>query len=227
MGAVLGPVTDAVADTAPVASLKGVTKAYGDRLVLAGLDLDVDGGALTVVRGRSGAGKSMLLRILVGLEPPDAGRVELAGVDLAGLDRAGLARLRREHTAVVGQSVHLAETSDAMTNLDVARAVRGLPADSDGDLRRLEALDLGALRHRAVGLLSGGERQRAAVARALGVGARLVVLDEPSSQLDESSVERLATVLVAAARAGTAVVVASHDPVLVDAADVVVDLERP
>jgi ABC-type lipoprotein export system ATPase subunit len=220
------PVPEQAGEPGPVASLKDVTKAYGERVVLAGLDLDVPAGALTVIRGRSGAGKSTLLRVLVGLELPDAGRVELAGVDLAGLDRAGLARLRRDHAAVVGQSVHLAETSDAMTNLEVARAVRGLPADPEGDLRRLEALDLGALRHRAVRLLSGGERQRVAVARALGVGARLVVLDEPSSQFDEASVERLAAVLAAAARAGTGLVVASHDPVLVDAADVVVDLER-
>jgi ABC-type lipoprotein export system ATPase subunit len=226
-GALLGPVPEPGAGDGPVASLKGVTKAYGDRVVLAGLDLDVAGGALTVVRGRSGAGKSTLLRVLVGLELPDAGRAELAGIDLTGLDRDGLARLRREHAAVVGQDVHLAETSDAMTNLEVARAVRGLAADTDGDLRGLEALDLTALRHRAVRLLSGGERQRVAVARALGVGARLVLLDEPSSQLDEASVERLAAVLGAAARAGTAVVVASHDPVLVDAADTVVDLERP
>jgi ABC-type lipoprotein export system ATPase subunit len=207
--------------------LKAVTKAYGERVVLDGLDLDVPAAALTVVRGRSGAGKSTLLRVLVGLERPDTGRVELAGTDLAGLDRAGLARVRREHAAVVGQSVHLAETSDAATNLEVARAVRGLPPDPDGDLARLDALDLLPLRHRPVRVLSGGERQRVAVARALGVGARLVVLDEPSSQLDEASTERLAGVLVAAARAGTGVLVASHDPVLVAAADTVVDLEAP
>jgi ABC-type lipoprotein export system ATPase subunit len=212
---------------APVATLKAVTKAYGERVVLGGLDLDVPAAALTVVRGRSGAGKSTLLRVLVGLERPDAGRVELGGVDLGGLDRDGLARARREHAAVVGQSVHLAETSDAMRNLEVARAVRGLPADPEGDLARLDALDLLPLRDRPVRLLSGGERQRVAVARALGVGARLVVLDEPSSQLDEASAERLAAVLVAAARAGAGVLVASHDPVLVAAANQVVDLEAP
>ena len=220
----LPPAPGAVA-TGSVAALKGVSKAFGERVVLASLDLDVPAGALTVVRGRSGAGKSTLLRVLVGLERADAGRVELGGVDLTGLDRTGLARVRRENAAVVGQSVHLAETSDAVTNLEIARAVRGLPPDPDGDLGRLEALDLHALRYRLVRMLSGGERQRVAVARALGVGARLVVLDEPSSQLDESSAERLVRVLLAAAREGTGLLVASHDPVLVDAADQVVDLE--
>jgi ABC-type lipoprotein export system ATPase subunit len=219
------PAAPGAAETGPVASLKGVTKAFGDRVVLAGLDLDVPAAALTVVRGRSGAGKTTLLRVLVGLERPDAGRVELGGVDLTGLDRAGLARVRRDYAAVVGQSVHLAETSDAVTNLEIARAVRGLPPDPEGDLQRLEALDLSALRHRPVRMLSGGERQRVAVARALGVGARLVVLDEPTSQLDEASAERLLRVLLAVAREGTGLLVASHDPVLVDAAATVVDLE--
>jgi ABC-type lipoprotein export system ATPase subunit len=219
------PTAPVPVEPGPVASLKGVTKAFGARVVLSGLDLDVPAGALTVVRGRSGAGKSTLLRVLVGLERADAGRVELGGLDLAGLDRAGLARVRREHAAVVGQSVHLAETSDAGTNLEIARAVRGLPADPEGDLRRLEALDLAALRHRPVRVLSGGERQRVSVARALGVGARLVVLDEPSSQLDEASTERFVRVLLAAVHEGTGLLVASHDPVIVDAADQVVDLE--
>ena len=72
----------------PVASLKAVTKAYGERVVLAGLDLDVPGAALTVVRGRSGAGKSTLLRVLVGLERPDAGRVEAGRPRPDQLDRA-------------------------------------------------------------------------------------------------------------------------------------------
>ncbi len=219
------PAAPARVPAGPVAALKAVTKAYGERVVLDGLDLDVPARALTVVRGRSGAGKSTLLRVLVGLERPDAGVVELAGLDLAGLDRSGLARARREHAAVVGQAVHLAETSDAVTNLEVARAVRGLPPDPDGDLAWLDALGLLPLRHRPVRMLSGGERQRVAVARALGVGARLVVLDEPSSQLDEASTEQLAAVLAAAAGAGAGLLVASHDPALVDAADHVVDLE--
>jgi ABC-type lipoprotein export system ATPase subunit len=211
--------------TATLASLRGVRKAYGSRVVLAGVDLDVPAARLTVVRGRSGTGKSTLLRLLTGLDRPDTGTVTVDGVDLAGLDRAGLAALRRRLSAVVGQDVHLAETATTQANLELARVVRGLPADSAVTHRRLEALGLTGLAHREVRLLSGGERQRVAVARALVAGPRLVVLDEPSSQLDEASAERLAGVLVEAAVEGAAVLVASHDPVLVVVADVVVDLE--
>jgi ABC-type lipoprotein export system ATPase subunit len=210
-----------------LARLRGIGKAYGSRVVLSGVDLDVPVSRLTVVRGRSGTGKSTLLRLVIGLDRPDEGTVAVDGVDLSGLDRAGLAGLRRRLSAVVGQDIHLAETATALANLELARVVRGLPADVAVTHRWLEALGLAGLSHREVRLLSGGERQRVAVARALVAGPRLVVLDEPTSQLDEASAERLAGVLVEAAVDGAAVLVASHDPVLVGAADLVLDLEPP
>ncbi|WP_158220558.1 ATP-binding cassette domain-containing protein [Kineosporia sp. A_224] len=208
-----------------VAVACGVRKAYGDRVVLAGVDLDVRAGRLHVVRGRSGSGKSTLLRVLLGLERPDAGTVHLGGAVLADLDRAGLAALRRRTAAVVGQDVHLAETVDVRTNLELARAVRGQVPDAAHGDTVLDALGLLPLADREVRLLSGGERQRTAVARALATGPRLLVLDEPTSQLDEASAEGLARALRAAAAGGCAVLVASHDPVLVAAADEVDDLE--
>jgi ABC-type lipoprotein export system ATPase subunit len=208
-----------------IARLSGVAKGYPGRPVLVGLDLEVRTGEVLAVRGRSGAGKSTLLRLLVGLDRPDHGRVELDGTDLSGCDRAGLARLRRRIAAVVTQDVHLAEAADVAANLELARTVRGLPSDPAEVDRWLEALGLGGLRHRPVRLLSGGERQRTAVARALAVRPRLAVLDEPTSQLDEAAAEILAAVLAGAAGQGTAVVVATHDPVLVAGATRVVDLE--
>jgi len=212
-------------DRAPVGALDGVDKAYADRSVLRSVRLVVRAGRVHVVRGRSGAGKSTLLRVLLGLERPDTGRVVLDGTDLSTLDRSGLAEVRRRSAAVVGQDVHLAETVDVRTNLELARVVRGLPPDAAGCAAVLAGLGLTPLAGREVRLLSGGERQRTAVARALAVRPRLLVLDEPTSQLDEAWAERLAAVLRSVATDGCAVLVASHDPVLVDAADTVTDLE--
>jgi len=207
-----------------LARLSGVHRAYAGREVLRGVDCDVLAGRLVVVRGPSGTGKSTLLRLLIGLEPVDVGTVELDGDDLAGLGRDARARVRRGLVAYCGQDVQLAETADAATNLDLARTVRGLPRDDELVARVLERVDLAPLAARAARELSGGERQRLAVARGLAVAPRMLVCDEPSSQLDEAGAQRLAEVLVATARSGTAVVVATHDPVLIDVADEVLTL---
>jgi ABC-type lipoprotein export system ATPase subunit len=209
----------------PVVRATAVDKSYGDRVVLRGVSLEARAGQVHVVRGRSGSGKSTLLRVLLGLERPDSGQVVLNGTDLGSLGRAELADVRRRSAAVVGQDVHLAETVDARGNLELARAVRGQAPDVRGDDQLLEDLGIRALAHREVRLLSGGERQRTAVARALAVRPLLLVLDEPTSQLDESAAERLAAVLRQGASHGIAVLVASHDPVLVSSADTVTDLE--
>ena len=219
---IIGP---ARASSDVLARLSHVSIGYGARTVLDAVNLDVQPGCLTVVRGRSGAGKSTLLRLLVGLADPDSGTVELGGTALAGLGRAARAALRREWAAVSTQSGALAETLDAKENLVVARRSRGLPAHDRVISDLIAALDLGALAQRRARLLSGGERQRVAVARSLAVQRPLVVLDEPTSQQDEAHARQTTAALVAAARSGTGVVCATHDAVVVAAANIVVDLE--
>jgi ABC-type lipoprotein export system ATPase subunit len=207
-----------------VATLAGVIAERGGRRVLDRTDLRLRKGSLTVVWGRSGSGKTTLLRILAGLERPDAGTVEVLGTELAGLDRAGLAGLRRRYVAVAAQQAVLVETLDVVGNLELARQARGLEVSGELVDGWLDTLGLAALRHRPVRVLSGGERQRVAVARALVAEPAVAVLDEPTSQQDEANVHRVVAVLVEAARRGTAVVAATHDPVLAAAADAVLTL---
>jgi ABC-type lipoprotein export system ATPase subunit len=192
--------------------------------VLVDLDLDLAPGRLTVVRGPSGSGKSTLLRILAGLERPDAGTVCVTGHDLGALDRTRLAALRREAVGVSGQAASLVDAIDVVENLELVSDVRGLARDRARVGAWLEAFGLAALGDREVRVLSGGERQRVSVARTLAAGPALALLDEPTSQQDEASAERLVAVLLAAARSGIAVVAATHDPVLVASADSVVTL---
>ncbi len=207
-----------------VARLSRVTVRYAATTVLDAVDLDVHSRCLTVVSGRSGSGKSTLLRALTGLAPIDSGDVELLGRRLAGLDRDGRAAVRRAGIAVAAQGGSLVETLLVRDNLTLARSARGLDVDTVLVDELCDQLGLTPLSRRPVSSLSGGERQRVAVARSLVVEPLLAVLDEPTNQLDESNAETVARVLQEAARRGCAVVVASHDPVLLAVADDVVDL---
>jgi ABC-type lipoprotein export system ATPase subunit len=209
---------------AVVASLVGVTIAYSGATVLDRLDLEVRSHTLTVVSGRSGSGKSTLLRALTGLAPVDSGSVTVLGQRLDDLDRDGRAAVRRGGVAVAAQGGSLVETLHVRDNLSLARSARGLPDDDVRVDELCDLLGLTPLGARPVSSLSGGERQRVAVARSLVVEPAIAVLDEPTSQLDEGNAEVVSRALVDAARRGCAVVVASHDPVLLDCADVIVDL---
>ena len=207
-----------------VATLDRVTVRFGERTVLDRVDLQVCAGALTVVQGRSGSGKSTLLRVLLGLADPDSGDATVAGTALASLDRTGRADLRRRAVAVAAQSGSLAEALDVAENLELARTARGMPADPGAEATVITALGLAPLAGRAVRVLSGGERQRVGVARSLAVDRPLVVLDEPTSQQDEAHAELITAALADAAAGGTAVLCATHDPVLLAAADTVLTL---
>jgi ABC-type lipoprotein export system ATPase subunit len=209
-----------------VAALDSVSIDYSGTPVLDDVRLDVHAGTLTVVSGRSGSGKSTLLRALTGLAPVGSGEVTLLGQRLATLGRDARAAVRRSGVAVASQGGSLVETMHVRDNLELARTARGLPVDGVLVDALCDGLGLTPLGHRTVSSLSGGERQRVAVARCLVVEPVLAVLDEPTSQLDEANAEVVARTLVEAARRGVAIVVASHDPVLLAAADDLVDLAR-
>jgi len=165
--------------------------------------LDLRAGTLTALVGRSGSGKSTLLRVLTGLERPDGGTTLIDGQDLAGLDRTGLAGLRRRLVGLAAQDGALVETLDVGENLALLRHVRGLAAEPELTRSCLVAVDLAGLVDRPVRALSGGERQRLLVARVLAAEPALAVLDEPTSQQDETHAEQvIATLLAARAGAG-------------------------
>jgi ABC-type lipoprotein export system ATPase subunit len=207
----------------PAVSGDGLRMSFGERSLYDGLDVKIAPAMLTVLRGRSGSGKSTLLRVLLGLVDPDEGRVVLAGRELADLDRPARAALRRDNVGVGLQLGSLAEPLTTWENLRLARTARGLAAD-DIVASMIDALGLRAIAERPVRVLSGGERQRVVIARSLVVARPLVVLDEPTSQQDEAHSELVTSVLVAAARAGAAVLCATHDEGLAAAADALVEL---
>ena len=181
--------------------------------ILSEVSLTAMPGEVVVIEGRSGSGKSTLCQLIAGLEAPDHGRV-LVGGD-AAVSVRDWARL-----ALLPQRLGLPAELTVAENVSLPSWVRGLPERPE----LLEAFDLGHLAANLTGQASRGEQQRVAFARAAALGPDVVVLDEPTSHQDEAHADLVAHQLLELARAGSAVLVATHDPRLVSEADQVVHL---
>lgn len=190
--------------------------------VLEGLDLDVRPTERVAVIGESGVGKSTLLHVLGTLDRPNAGRVELAGRDLFSLPAKELAAVRNREIGFVFQLHHLLPDFSALENV----MLPGLIARYRTERARAVAADMlervglsERLRHRP-GELSGGEQQRVAVARALVLGPRLVLADEPTGNLDPQTGDGVLRLLLDLNRdLGVAMIVATHSEKLAAAMD--------
>ncbi|HKP28124.1 MAG TPA: ATP-binding cassette domain-containing protein, partial [Gemmatimonadales bacterium] len=193
--------------------LEGVVKAFGSRTVLDGIDLEIPAGQVTAIIGRSGTGKSVLLKHIVGLLSPDAGRVVVDGADVASLDEDGLASLRRRF----GYVFQFAALFDSMTigdNIRLGLRRRGLdPADIESRVR--DSLDVVALPdavERLPSELSGGMRKRAGIARAIALRPDYILFDEPTTGLDPVTTATMDTLMQRVRReTGATMVVVSHD----------------
>ena len=204
-------------------ALHDVKVALGGRPVLHGVSLRLAPGWTAVV-GPNGAGKSTLLRTLCGLQPPDAGHVELEGRPLPrwkpGERARRLAWMAQQAEAggelTVREVVHLGR----LPHLGLFAAPG--PADEDVVQQAMAQTECAAWQHRRLHQLSGGERQRVLLARALAVQAPLLLLDEPTTHLDPPHQVALVRLLQQQARAGTTVVSVLHDLPLALQADRVV-----
>ena len=208
-------------------AVDGLAKRYGSRVVFDGFAARFAPGTLTAVTGRSGSGKSTLLRILAGLERPDAGTVTVGGEALPG-GRERLAALRARAIGIVGQEPRLAGFLTAAEQVALPLLLAGAePAEADAAaLTWLETVGLYERATQRIGRLSAGERQRVAVARALAAGRGLLLVDEPTSRLDEANAAAISELLARAAHElGATVVCATHDPVVADAADATLALD--
>jgi ABC-type lipoprotein export system ATPase subunit len=216
------------AESEAVVRVAGLFAGYGDRTVLSELDLVLRTSMWTAITGPSGSGKSTLISVIAGMLPPWSGTVSVGDGPWDGRSRGARADHRRRWLAVLPQRPAMLEALTVRENLQLTAGIRGgLSANSDLVVDELaDRLALTRLLDQPVQLLSGGERQRAALARAVISPAPVLLLDEPTSQQDESSVDRVVRVLREEVAAGRAILTASHDPRLVSAATTVVELDR-
>jgi len=193
-------------------------KAYRDGAdevrVLNGLDLDVRAGEFVAVVGPSGSGKSTLLHVLGGLDASYAGEVEVAGVRLNELNDVALARFRNRQVGFVFQSFHLIASLSALDNVllpaffDV-EAVAGPRRKRAEDV--LARVGLIEKKNRVPSQLSGGERQRTAIARALFAEPKLLLCDEPTGNLDETTGGEVIELFRELHRDGLTILVVTHE----------------
>jgi len=217
----------------PFVTVRGLNKSYvvgNQRIhVLRDLDLDVAVGEMVAIVGASGVGKSTLLHVLGGLDPPDAGSVRIDQVDLGRLSDEALVAFRNQHVGFVFQFHHLLPEFTAVENAEMPlRIARKKAAEcrerATGLLGRVGLTE--RLEHRP-GMLSGGEQQRVAIARALVMRPTLLLADEPTGDLDEHTADTLHDLLREMHREhGLTSVIATHNPKLAAACDRVLRLEE-
>ena len=169
-------------------------------------------GAHWLLLGPSGSGKTTLLHILAGILKPAAGHVQLAGQDLAALAPAALDRFRGRHVGIVLQRLHLLASLTVAQNLALAQYLAGLPQDAARVREVLASLDLADKAEAYPHALSHGQAQRVAVARAVVNRPRVLLADEPTSNLDDARCAQALDLLLAQATACEAtLVIATHD----------------
>jgi lipoprotein-releasing system ATP-binding protein len=210
----------------PVLEVTGLSRSFrqGPRRieVLRHVDLSLEPGQSLAIVGVSGAGKSTLLHIMGGLDRPDGGEVRVNGEPLWEMSENQRARFRNQHMGFVYQFHHLLPEFSALENVAMPLLIRGIsPRDAAGSAAALLGrVGLDQRLHHKPGELSGGERQRAAVARAL-VGSPSVILgDEPTGNLDETTAESVYQLMVELNRElGTSLVLVTHDSRLANRMD--------
>ena len=230
--------TDITAPAGGLIEIRGVHKSFGDLEVLRGIDLRIEPGTVTVILGPSGSGKSTLLRTINHLEPVTQGLISLDG-ETIGYRREGdlLHELHerevlRQRTAIgmVFQSFNLFAHMTALANVaEAPRRALGVPRrEAEAHARELLALVGLSDKERVYPRqLSGGQQQRVAIARALALRPKVLLFDEPTSALDPELVDEVLAVIRSLARAGTTLVIVTHEISFArDVADTVVFMDH-
>ncbi|MCA8911912.1 MAG: ABC transporter ATP-binding protein [Planctomycetes bacterium] len=185
---------------------------------LRGIDLGIEPGEFVALLGRSGSGKSTLLNLLGGLDKPSRGSIRVDGRELAELNKRELSLYRRTTVGFIFQSFNLVTSRRAWENVALPLVFQGV-SRFERKKRAHELLERVGLEKRAGHVpseLSGGEQQRVAIARALVNNPKLLLCDEPTGNLDTSTSEQIMELLLESHRAGTTLVMVTHDPDLAE-----------
>ena len=211
----------------PAVAMRGVDLSLGRGAarvhILREVDLTIGKGEAVGIIGSSGSGKSTLLMIMAGLERPDKGEVEIDGAKLGALNEDALARFRGARIGIVFQSFHLIPTMTALENVAAPLELAGVGDASERARAELEQVGLGGRLTHYPAQLSGGEQQRVALARALAPRPSLLIADEPTGNLDETTGRAIIDMMFdLPARRGATLALVTHDASLASRCDRVI-----
>ncbi len=182
--------------------------------VLNGIDLDLARGETAALTGESGSGKSTLLHLVAGLDHPDSGSIRIDGTEIATLSEPARAAHRRDTVALIFQQFNLIPSLGVADNIAFQSRLNHRH-DPAWQAELVAALGLAGLEHRYPEALSGGQQQRVAIARALAARPRLLLADEPTGNLDETTSASVMDLMLAlVARSGTTLLMVTHSPSL-------------
>ncbi len=188
--------------------------------ILKDVRMEVHHGEFVAIVGPSGSGKSTLLGIIAGLDTPTSGQVFIDGIDVTSMREAQLAGVRNQKIGMVFQAFNLIPTLTAQENVEAPLAIGRHPGDATSQARAM--LTLVGLAHRfknRPNQLSGGEQQRVAIARALVTRPAIVIMDEPTGNLDRANSENVLQMIRDVQReTGTTFIIATHDATVAGAA---------
>ena len=194
-----------------------LASAAGEVNILRGIDLSIEAGETVGLVGPSGSGKSTLLMVMAGLERASAGTVRVAGSDLTRLNEDGLALFRRDHIGIVFQSFHLMATMTALENVAVPLEFAGRRDAFERAEAELKAVGLGHRLRHYPGQLSGGEQQRVALARAVAGDPEILLADEPTGNLDQTTgADIIELMFDLNRRKGSTLLLITHDDTLAE-----------
>jgi phospholipid/cholesterol/gamma-HCH transport system ATP-binding protein len=201
-----------MSDPAPAIRLANVTKSFGDRKVLDDVSFAIPAAKAFCLLGRSGTGKSVTLRHIVGLVQPDSGQVIVDGQDITGLDSRALANVRKK-MGFLFQSAALFDSMTVGENVEFPlRRHTDLPTREIRERAMQKLADVGLEKEfdKMPGDLSGGMKKRAGLARAMALDPTILLVDEPSAGLDPITAGEIDELLVERKRAGTTIIVVTH-----------------
>ena len=225
------PVPPIETSDTPMVETHGLTRDYpmpaGVVHAVRDVTISVGRGQLVALRGRSGSGKTTFLSMVGALDRPTSGSVSVDGLTVSDLPESQLIEFRRRKLGFIFQAFGLLPVLSAAENVEVPlRLVRADPKERERRVRELlELVGLGKRINHRPHELSGGEQQRVAIARALANHPQLLLADEPTGQLDSQTGRGIMAMLQQLVRSdGVTAIVATHDPTLIDLADVVIEL---